>query len=156
MSPIIQTTTEMKTSANLRSELSGSRIRFLFFHCVFWNLKKKRENLVLLQKCRLSRPIQSFFDRLDHLDAFSIARLLKNTLVLLFFGETHYLLSLRASLGRELTQSDFSSAQIGPIMMQKSDPPYSGNVKPGKILCGYTVVVHRGWGTGGARGRGRR
>ena len=92
-------------------------------------------------------PNQSFFDRLD---AFSIARLLKNTLVVLFFGETHWLLSLRASLGRELTQRGFSSAQIGPILMQKSDPPYSGNLRKEKILCGYTVVVLRGWGDGGA------
>ena len=68
-------------------------------------------------------PIGPFFDRLD---TFSIARLLKITLVLLFFGETHYLPSLRASLGRELTQRRFSSAQIGPFLMQKSDPPASG------------------------------
>ena len=43
---------------------------------------------------------ESFFDRLD---IFSNARLLKITLVLLFFGEIHYLPSLRTSLGRELT-----------------------------------------------------
>ena len=64
-------------------------------------------------------PNESFFDQLD---AFSIARLLKNTLVPLFFGETHYLLSLRASLSRELTQRGFSFAKIGQILMQKSDP----------------------------------
>ena len=48
---------------------------------------------------------ESFFDRLD---TFSIARLLKITLVLLFFDENHYLTSLRASLGRELAQRRFS------------------------------------------------
>ena len=69
---------------------------------------------------RREASTESFFDRLD---TFSIARLLKITLVLLFFGETHYLPSLRASLAQELTQRRSSSAQIGPILMQKSDPP---------------------------------
>ena len=64
-------------------------------------------------------PNQPFFDRLD---IFPNARLLKITLVLLVFGEIHYLPSLRASLDRELTQRRFSCAQIGPFLMQKSDP----------------------------------
>ena len=67
-------------------------------------------------KVSFEASIGPFFDRLD---TFSIARLLKITLVLLFFGEIHYLPSLRASLGRELTQRRFSSAQIGPFLMQK-------------------------------------
>ncbi len=65
-------------------------------------------------------PNQPFVDRLH---TFSIARLLEITLVLLFFGEIHYPQSLQASLGRDLTQSRFSSAHIGQILMQKSDPP---------------------------------
>ena len=57
-------------------------------------------------KLSFSAPNQSFFDRLD---IFSIARLLKITLVLLFFSEIPYLPSLRASLSRGLTQRRFSS-----------------------------------------------
>ena len=64
-------------------------------------------------------PIGPFLDRLD---TFPIARLPKITLVLLFSGEIHYPPSLQASLGRDLTQGRFSSAQIGQILMQKSDP----------------------------------
>ena len=72
------------------------------------------------KKVSFVAPNKPFFDRLD---TFPIARLLKITLVPLVFGEIHYLLSLRTSLGRELTQDGLSSAQISPIVMQKSDPP---------------------------------
>jgi hypothetical protein len=54
------------------------------------------------------------------LDTFSIARLLRITLVPLFSDENHYLPSLRISLGRELTQRRFSSAKI----YAESDPPW--------------------------------
>ena len=47
---------------------------------VFWNLNKKEKSDVAT-KVSFVAPNQSFLDRLD---AFSIARLLKNTLVILF------------------------------------------------------------------------
>ena len=67
-----------------------------------WKKKEKSEVATKVSFVALS---ESFFDRLD---IFSDARLLKITLVLLFFSEIHYLPSLRASLGRELTQRRFS------------------------------------------------
>jgi hypothetical protein len=79
--------------------------------------EKKDNKYVVATKVSFVAPIGPFFDRLD---TFSIARLLKITLVLLFSGEIHYLPSLRASLGRELTQRRFSSAQIRPFLMQKA------------------------------------
>ena len=103
-----------------RSADSGTG--FLVFTGVFQN-RGKKNICSLATKLPFVAYICPFLDRLD---AFSIARLLKITLVLLFFGETHYLPSLRASLGRELTQRRFSSAQIGPFLMQKSDPQASG------------------------------
>ena len=58
----------------------------------------KSETATKVSFVALSEP---FFNRLD---IFSNARLLKITLMLLFFGFNHYLPSLRASLGRELAQ----------------------------------------------------
>jgi hypothetical protein len=81
--------------------------------------EKKDNKYVVATKVSFVAPIGPFFDRLD---TFSIARLLKITLVLLFSGEIHYLPSLRASLGRELTQRRFSFAQIRSFLMQNSDP----------------------------------
>jgi hypothetical protein len=78
---------------------------------------------------------QPFVDRLD---TFPIARLLEITLVLLVFVETHYLLDIHASLGRELTQCGFRCVQIAPFLMQKSDPRGKSRVAtklPSVALC---------------------
>ena len=66
---------------------------------------------------------ESFWDRLD---AISIARRLENTLVLLFFGATHYLLPLRASVRR-----GFSFCSNRSNCEAKSDPPASGSLPEG-------------------------
>ena len=84
---------------------------------------KKNKKSRVAAKSSFVAPNQPFFDRLD---IFPNARLLKITLVLLFFDDIHYLPCVRASIGQELTQRRFSSAQIGPFLMQKSDPQASG------------------------------
>ena len=45
------------------------------------------------------------------------------------WGEYNVISSLQASLGRELTQRRFSSAQIGSFLIQKSDPASQRNEK---------------------------
>jgi hypothetical protein len=90
------------------------------------NHKKKQEKCGVATKVSFVETNQPFVDRLD---TFSIARLLEITLVLLFFGEIHCLLSLRASLDRDLTQGRFSSVPIGQILMQKRKRP-CGSSRP--------------------------
>jgi hypothetical protein len=63
---------------------------------------------------------ESFLDRMD---AIFIHRHLKNTLVLLFFAETCYLLPLRASVRRR-----FSFCPNRSNSDAKSDPPARGNL----------------------------
>ena len=71
---------------------------------------------------------QPFFNRLD---IFSNARLLKITLVLLIFGENHYLRPLGPSLGRGLTQSDFSFCPNRPNSGAKKRSVTQGPVEGG-------------------------
>ena len=75
----------------------------------FSNRKKKRNIFQVAIKFSFVAPNQPFFDRLE---TFSIARLPKITLVLLFLDENHDLPSLRASFGWALTQPRFSSANL--------------------------------------------
>ena len=69
---------------DIEYEDSGFRNRLLFFHCVFWIRGKKKEKSEVATKVSFVALSESFFDRLD---IFSDARLLKITLVLLFFDE---------------------------------------------------------------------
>ena len=84
--------------------LSGSRNRFPCSHTRLPNHKKKQEKCCVATKVSFVATNQPFVDRLD---TFSIARVLKITLVLLFSDEIHCLLSIWSSLGRELPQGRF-------------------------------------------------
>ena len=83
---------------------------------LLWIRKKKRTFSQLVTKLSFVALSESFLDRLD---IFSNARLLKITVVLLFFGFNHPLTSLRGSIGEGLAQRRLSFAQIGPFLDAK-------------------------------------
>ena len=104
---------------------------------LFSKRKKNGEKSAVATKLSFVAPIGSFLARLD---TFSIARLLKITLVLLFLGEIHYLPSLRASLGRELAQRRFS---LHPNQTISDAKKAIRQPTARKISLGHNVVVCR-------------
>ena len=109
--------------------------------------KKSVPFLFHLPTLKLSSEASSkpFFDRLD---IFLNARLLKITLVLLVFGEIHYLPSLRASLDRELTQRRFSFSPNRLIPDAKKNTihkPGAGEISRGDKVAVCTWPASQNW-----------
>ena len=75
-----------RARAPLPQELSGFRIRFLVSHRRFAETEKKRNISEVATEVSFVALSGPFFNRLD---IFSNARLLKITLVLLFFCDYH-------------------------------------------------------------------
>ena len=105
---------------------------------LLWIQEKKHENFETAIKVSLEAPMEPFLDRLD---TFSVARLLKITLVLLFSSEIHYLLSLRASFWQELIQNDssFCPKRVPRAPQVRADyflhQNWTGFGRPGPPLC---------------------